>query len=122
MSRTLQDTIAALPKARQKKIDARYRALKCEVESLAALRKAARKAQTDIAAAMNVSQPQISKIEKNSDMYLSTLRNYVKALGGDLALTVRLPSGERIELQGVGDLAPADAKRPGRKAAKRQTV
>lgn len=113
MGKTLQDMIGTLPKARQKKIDARYHQLKGEVESLAALRKAAGKAQVDIATAMNVSQPQVSKIEKNSDMYLSTLRSYVKALGGDIELMVRLPSGEAIELQGLGDLAPEPSrKRP----------
>lgn len=114
MGRTLQDMIGALPKARQKKIDVRYRQLKGVVESLAALRKATGKAQTDIAAAMQVSQPQISKIEKNSDMYLSTLRSYIKALGGDIELVVRLPSGVSVELQGLGDLAP----KPAAKSAK----
>jgi transcriptional regulator with XRE-family HTH domain len=119
MSRTLQDVIETLPKDRQEKINARYRQLKGEVESLAALRKAAGKAQTDIAAAMKVSQPSISKIEKQSDMYLSTLRGYVKALGGDIELVVRLPSGTAVELQGLGDLAPAKKSTKGQARGKK---
>lgn len=105
MGRTLKTVIAALPKARRKKIAARHRRLKGEVESLAALRKAAGKAQVEIAQALNISQPSVSKIEKQSDMYLSTLRGYVQAVGGDIELIVRLPSGEAVQLHGLGDLA-----------------
>jgi len=104
MAKTLDEVLAALPKARRDRIDARYEELRKEVESLAALRKAAGKAQVDIAASLKISQPSVSKIEKQTDMYLSTLRNYVEAVGGDLELVVRFPRQPSLHLSGLGDV------------------
>jgi transcriptional regulator with XRE-family HTH domain len=106
MGRTIDDVIAELPKASQRRIDSHYRALKQEVESLRQLRKAAGKAQADIAAALKIRQPSVSKIERQADMYISTLRNYVEAIGGELELVVRLPSRPAIHLQRLGDILP----------------
>jgi DNA-binding XRE family transcriptional regulator len=110
MGRRLDAVIGTLPKARRDRINARYRALKNEVESLQALRKAAGKAQTDIASSLNITQPSVSKIEKQADMYLSTLRSYVEAVGGDLELIVRFPQQEPVHLSGLGVLNPAPKK------------
>lgn len=104
MGRTLNEIIEALPKARQDRIAARYRVLKDEVESLQALRKAAGKAQGEIASTLRISQPSVSKIEKQTDMYLSTLRNYVAAVGGDLELVVRFPKQQPLHLRGLGEV------------------
>ena len=104
MGRTLNEVIQKLPRARQDRIAARYRVLKDEVESLQALRKAAGKAQTDIASTLRISQPSVSKIEKQTDMYLSTLRNYVEAVGGNLELVVRFPNQEPLHLCGLGEI------------------
>ena len=110
MAKTLDEILASLPKARRDRIDARYQELRKEAESLAALRKAAGKAQVDIATSLKISQPSVSKIEKQTDMYLSTLRNYVEAVGGDLELVVRFPRQEPLRLSGLGDvLQPAKA-------------
>jgi transcriptional regulator with XRE-family HTH domain len=101
--RTLEEVLKSLPKDEQERIDARYRALKDEVESLKALRHAAGKAQVEIAQTLKISQPSVSKIEKQTDMYLSTLRSYVKAVGGDLDLVVRFPSHGALTLRRLGD-------------------
>jgi hypothetical protein len=61
--------------------NARYGVLKEEVESFQALRKATGTAQGDIASALCIGQPSASKIERQADIYLSTLRNYVAAAG-----------------------------------------
>jgi transcriptional regulator with XRE-family HTH domain len=106
MGRTLNDVIGKLPKSRQDHIAARYRVLRDEVESLQALRKAAGKAQSEIASTLRISQPSVSKIEKQTDMYLSTLRNYVEAVGGDLELVVRFPKQEPLHLNGLGEVLP----------------
>ena len=126
MAKTLEEILAALPKARRDRIDARYRELRKEVESLAALRKAAGKAQVEIATSLKISQPSVSRIERQTDMYLSTLRNYVEAVGGDLELVVRFPRQPPLHLNGLGDvLEPAKAmlrtrpRRPARAAARR---
>jgi transcriptional regulator with XRE-family HTH domain len=122
MSRTLNSVIAALPKARRNKIEARYRALKSEVESLQALRKAAGKAQTEIASSLRISQPSVSKIEKQTDMYLSTLRSYVEAVGGDLELVVRFPRQEPVHLHGLGEILPSHRSERSASRAKRRNL
>ena len=104
MGRTLNEIIDALPKQRRERIDARYRELKDEVESLSELRKAAGKAQADIAATLKIKQPSVSKIERQTDMYLSTLRSYVEAVGGKLDLVVRLPAHRAIRLHRLGEV------------------
>src|SRR6266851_7540252 len=110
MGRTLSEVIDAIPKRRRERIDARYRALKDEVESLRELRKAAGKAQADVAATLKIKQPSVSKIEKQTDMYLSTLRSYVEAIGGELDLVVRLPSRRAMHLHRLGEVLSGSAK------------
>ena len=107
MGRTLAEMVDALPQERRERIDARYRELKDQVESLRELRQAAGKAQAEIAEALNIKQPSVSKIERQADMYLSTLRNYIKAIGGELDLVVRLPSRAPVRLRRLGDLHEA---------------
>lgn len=105
MARTLDSVLASLPKARRDRIEARYQALKTEVESLQALRKAVGKAQIEVATTLHISQPSVSKIEKQADMYISTLRSFVTAIGGDLDLVVRFPQQPPIHLNRLGDIA-----------------
>jgi len=120
MGRTLNDVIEKLPKSRQDRIAARYLVLKDEVESLQALRKAAGKAQSEIASTLRISQPSVSKIEKQTDMYLSTLRNYVEAVGGDLELVVRFPRQEPLHLHGLGEVLQTEGDVPRKAGALRR--
>jgi hypothetical protein len=116
MGRTLGEVIDALPKQRRARIDARYREIKEDVESLRELRKAAGKAQAEIAATLKIKQPSVSKIERQTDMYLSTLRSYVEAIGGELDLVVRLPPRRAMRLHRLGEVLSGPAKprsRPG---------
>jgi hypothetical protein len=123
MGRTLSEMIDALPKRRER-IDARYREVKDEVESLGELRKAVGKAQADIAAMLKIKQPSVSKIERQTDMYLSTLRSYVEAIGGELELVVRLPSRRAMRLHRLGEMlsaspTPVPQRRVGRSSPTR---
>jgi DNA-binding XRE family transcriptional regulator len=110
MGRTLDEIISTLPQEEQDGIEARFQELRQEVESLRQLRQIAGKVQADIAAALHIKQPSVSRIEKQTDMYLSTLRSYVEAIGGELELIVRLPSRPPLRLQRLGDVfsAPTD--------------
>ncbi|WP_321897195.1 XRE family transcriptional regulator [Burkholderia cepacia] len=81
----------------------------CEVDSLRELRLLAGKGQADIASALNIKQPSVSKIEKQTDMYISTLRNYVEALGGELELTVKLPKRPALRIHHLGDVLSTTA-------------
>src|SRR3546814_8323958 len=98
MGRNLDEIIAEMPPERQADVEARYQVLKQEVEGLRELRLIAGKAQADIATALNIKQPSVSKIESQADMYLSTLRSYVEAIGGNLELTVKLPTRQPSHL------------------------
>lgn len=113
MGRTVEQVIAELPPERRKRVEARYEELKREVEGLRELRVIAGKAQADIAAALHIKQPSVSKIEKQADMYLSTLRSYVEAIGGQLELTVRLPEHPTLKLHNLGDVVAASPRRSG---------
>lgn len=104
MGRTLDEIIAEMPKARQKKIKARAKELIEEYESLRALRKDARFSQERIAKKLGISQPAVSKMERQTDMNLSTIRNYVEALGGALELVIRLPGRAPVRLERLEDL------------------
>lgn len=110
MGRSLNDIIASLPPEEQAAIDARYQDMKQEVEGLRELRRIAGKAQAEIASALNIKQPSVSQIERQTDMYLSTLRSYVEAVGGELELTVKLPQRPALRIHQLGDAgAPPQA-------------
>ena len=107
MGASVNQVIADLPFDRRVRIEARYREMEDEIEGLRELRQVVGKAQVDIANALNIKQPSVSKIEKQADMYLSTLRSYVEAIGGELDLVVRLPSRPALRLRHLGDLPRA---------------
>jgi len=109
MPRGLNDMLADLPPERQAGVEARYQELKQEVEGLRELRQIAGKAQLEIAEALNIKQPSVSKIERQTDMYLSTLRSYVEAIGGELELTVKLPKRPLLRIHNLGEVTPSDA-------------
>jgi DNA-binding XRE family transcriptional regulator len=57
------------------------------------LRSARSLTQTNMAQALGVNQSAVSKIERRTDMYLSTLRSYVEAMGGSLEIRAVFPDG-----------------------------
>ena len=93
-----------LPPERQQRIKARATARIEEYRTLQALRKAAGLTQAKVSQELNMPQSNVSRLEKNSDMLLSTLQGYIAALGGKLSLTVELPNKPPIALTGLGDL------------------
>jgi Helix-turn-helix domain len=123
MGRNLNEIIAKLPPERQERIEARYQELRQEVESLRELRQIAGKAQLDTATSPKIKQPSVSKIEKQTDMYLSTLRSYVEAIGGELELVVKLPKRPALRLHQLGDALHAsdDGKVAGKRRRKRSS-
>ena len=59
--------------------------------ALAQLREAEGKTQAELARSLKVSQPNISQLEHKGDLYVSTLRDYVEALGGRLEIRAVFP-------------------------------
>ncbi|HWN49818.1 MAG TPA: XRE family transcriptional regulator [Xanthobacteraceae bacterium] len=116
MGRPLTRIVPALPPRRQRRIEKRTQELKQEIESLRELREIAGKAQIDVAAALKIKQPSVSKIENQADMYLSTLRGYVEAIGGELELVVRLPERPVVRLYRLGNAFGRTSRSPQRGA------
>lgn len=120
MGRSVDEIIAALPPEQQAAIEERHLVLKQEVEGLRELRQIAGKVQADIATALNIKQPSVSKIEKQADMYLSTLRSYVEAVGGELELSVKLPERPAMRINRLGDVTQSvRAQKPDRAVKQR---
>lgn len=105
MARTLKEVLDALPAEERAEIDRRFKELVNEVESLKALRRLSALSQAKIAKTLKISQPAVSKIEKQTDMYLSTLRSYVEAIGGELEVIVRLPNRKPVKVKSLEDVA-----------------
>ncbi len=58
------------------------------------LRQARKLTQQQLAEVLHIKQASISKIEGQADMYISTLRKFIQAMGGDLDLVARFPDGQ----------------------------
>ena len=57
------------------------------------LRHARQLSQERLAGVLHVKQASISKLERRADMYISTLRNFIRAMGGELEIIARFPDG-----------------------------
>ena len=98
MTRKLDDVLAALPKERQQRVHARA----MELATLKDLRLAAQQTQEQLAAMLGVGQDTISRLEKRSDMLLSTLRHYVESMGGKLELVAQFPNRPPVVIEHLG--------------------
>ena len=81
----LRNKVRARPGATER-IAARVAELEREA-SLAEIRKALELTQQQLAASLGLTQPGISRIENETDLFVSTLRGYVEALGGELEIS-----------------------------------
>ncbi len=92
--------------------------IKREVENAAAvmtlyqLREARSLTQVSLAKVLEVNQGAVSRMEKRADMYVSTLRNFIQAMGGRLQVKAIFPEGE-VEIDQFENLAePREDKLP----------
>lgn len=109
MARNLDQIMTGLPAERRTKVEARA----AELATLKDLRQAVAQTQEELAAALGVGQDTISRLEKRSDMLLSTLRRYVEAMGGKLELVAQFPDRPPLV---IDHLAGEASPRPVRKA------
>jgi DNA-binding XRE family transcriptional regulator len=105
---TLKDKMKQLSPARRKKIEARAAQLIAEEMTLRELRQARKLTQVKMAKTLGITQDSVSRLEKRSDLLLSTLRKTVKAMGGNLSLVAEFPDRPPVVLSGVAgdDLTP----------------
>lgn len=98
MARNLDEVMAALPKERQQRVEARA----MELATLKDLRQAVQQTQEQLATTLGVGQDTISRLEKRSDMLLSTLRHYVESMGGKLELVAQFPNRPPVVIEHLG--------------------
>ncbi len=108
MPRNANDIIKSLPPARRKKVEARAAQLIAEEMTLRELRRARKLSQVRVAKKLGIGQEGVSKIEKRTDLMISTLRKTVEAMGGNLYLVAQFPDRDPVVLAGIADdMTPA---------------
>src|SRR5215469_11362220 len=86
---TLREKMRPEARERSRALAAKYRA----EMALDELREARDMTQVHLAKILGVNQAAVSKLERRADMYVSTLQDFVKALGGELKITAHFPEG-----------------------------
>lgn len=108
MAKKLDDMLATMPVERRAAIETRAG----ELATLKDLRQAVERTQEELAATLGVGQDTISRLEKRSDMLLSTLRRYIEAMGGKLELVAQFPDRPPLVIDHLA--GEASARRPAR--------
>ncbi len=111
MTTTLKHKMDQLPAKRRAKVEARAQELIAEEMTLRDLRRALDLTQERMAEMLDIGQDSVSRLEKRSDLLLSTLRSYVAAMGGSLELVARFPDRPPVIVSGLTSLEAE--KRPG---------
>lgn len=103
--KTLRDKMSPESRERSRQLAMRYRA----EMALDELREARDMTQQHLAGLLKVNQSAVSKMERRADMYISTLRNFVHAMGGQLKITVSFPEGGTVEIRQFENTKKASA-------------
>lgn len=98
MSVNIHDKIGKLSASQRRRVDARAAELIAEEMSLRDLRKARKLTQARVAKKLGITQDSVSRLEKRSDLLLSTLRKTVKAMGGDVRIVAEFPDRAPVVL------------------------
>lgn len=110
MATTLDDVIKSLPPKRRAKIEHLTAELVEEVTTLRELRKKQKLTQADIAQLLGIKQENVSRLERRNNIHLSTLKDYIHALGGKLHLIVEFPNQEPIEIKDLENVETTELK------------
>lgn len=101
MPKNIKDKIKALGPAQRKKVEARAAQLIEEEMTLRELRKARKLTQVRMAKNLGITQDGVSRLEKRSDLLLSTLRKTIEAMGGSLSIVAKFPDRGPVVLSGI---------------------
>lgn len=115
MATNVNDIIKQLSPAQRKKVEARAAQLIAEEMTLRELRRARKLTQVRVAKKLGITQDSVSRLEKRSDLLLSTLRKTVEAMGGNLSLVAEFPDRTPVVLSGIAEDDPAPSKPTGRR-------
>jgi hypothetical protein len=114
MALSLENKLARLPGERRAKVDARAAELIAEEMTLRDLRRALERTQVRLARELGIKQETVSRLEKRSDMLLSTLRGYVEGMGGELELVAKFPGRPPVRLKTLGAVPAQDQPSAGK--------
>lgn len=116
MPTNVDDVIKKLSPAQRKKVETRAAQLIAEEMTLRELRHARKLTQVRVAKKLGITQDSVSRLEKRSDLLLSTLRKTVEAMGGNLSLVAEFPDREPVVLSSIAEDEPGP-KPAGRRRA-----
>jgi DNA-binding XRE family transcriptional regulator len=115
---TLDEILNEMPPERRARIDQLANEMRAEM-NLREVRRLRKLTQAKLSRKLKIGQEGVSRIEKRSDLYISTLRSYVEGVGGKLKLVVELPDQAPVLLTGLGEgTAAAKAKKRARTPTK----
>lgn len=103
MSVSIREKIGKLNATQRKKVEDRAAEIIAEEMSLRDLRKARKLTQARVAKTLGITQDSVSRLEKRSDILLSTLRKTVKAMGGDVRIVAEFPDRAPVELSELSE-------------------
>ena len=115
MTVTLDEILNEMTEERRARIMKRAGEIETEI-NLRELRRLRKLTQARLSKKLKIGQEGISRIEKRSDLYLSTLRSYVEGVGGELTLVARFPDRPPVILSGFG--AEEEGRKRNRKRKK----
>jgi transcriptional regulator with XRE-family HTH domain len=116
MSVNVNEIIRKLSPAERKKVEDRATDIIAEEMSLRDLRKARKLTQARVAKTLGITQDSVSRLEKRSDLLISTLRKTVKAMGGDVRIVAEFPDRAPVVLSELSEDSEDD---PPRKSSRR---
>jgi DNA-binding XRE family transcriptional regulator len=102
MTVSLEEILQALPEERRRRIEQRSAEMIAEELTLREVRRLRKLTQTRLSKKLKIGQEGVSRIEKRSDLYISTLRSYVEGVGGKLSMMVEFPDQPPVFLAGLG--------------------
>jgi predicted transcriptional regulator len=91
MAIRLDEYLGKLPEESRRAVEGRAAELLAEEATLRQLREARELSQAAVGKTLHIKQAAVSKLERRADMYLSTLRSYIEAMGGELEIIARFP-------------------------------
>ena len=107
--RPFQELTEGFTADRRRRVETRKRELLAEMP-LHELRQALAMTQQDVADRLQVNQPAIAKLEKRTDLYISSLRSYIEAVGGQLRIVASFPTGD-VGITNFSSVSPGETVR-----------
>jgi len=107
MTVSLENILAEMPAERRQRIERMAAELIAEELNLRELRRLRKLTQARLSKKLKIGQEGVSRIEKRTDLYLSTLRSYVEGVGGKLTIMAEFPDRSPVFLTGLGENSSA---------------